>query len=137
MRGIRMDAESGEKEEPADRFASKRTTLTFMRAIMRARTGCRRSVRSRKTEVGGAVCCSFPLRDCVSLYKRRDFSPIPRNRRRYVRIRSVPYSYELHDIFLFSRFFLAGRNESEEIVVFGAQNIFIMNDGGERCFVRF
>jgi len=63
------------------------------------------------------LCVATSLCDCVFLQKEI-FFPIPRNRRRYVRIRSVRF-YELHDIFFISRsHFLVERNESEEIVMF-------------------
>ena len=66
------------------------------------------------------------LLSATASLQKEIFFPIPRNRRRYVRIRSVR-SYELHDIFFISRSrFLAERNESEEIVMFRAQ-YFIMN----------
>lgn len=96
MRRIRMDAESGEKK--SQQTVSRRKTYDIDFYVRNnASAPAVGIVHSRKTEVG-AVCCNFSLRLRLSLQKEI-FFPIPRNRRLYVRIRSVR-SYELHDIFL-------------------------------------
>lgn len=100
-----------EEGEPTDRFAPKPTTLAFMRAIMRRLSG---SYIVEKRRLG--LCVSSSLCDCVSL-RETIFFPIPRNRRRYVGIRSVRSYRELHDIFILLSviFFRSRRREKVEV----------------------